>query len=199
MLAHRSGTHRIHHDATLPREVYQTSTMGALIDGDVTIGELLQHGDFGLGTFNHLDGEMLILDGVPRHLGRGVASPWCEDEGAAEGGVRMVRTWDDVEMDVLETLGFGEQCDVGLAAMDDLAERRGDSGQHRAGLRLPGRRQLLRSCRQPHRPAVRISFASRAMVQVPSAPQAQFSQSGFWPAFGSVGIADGCRGVFERG
>jgi acetolactate decarboxylase len=50
------------------REVYQTSTMGALLrgvyDGNVTIRELLHHGDFGLGTFNRLDGEMLVLDGV---------------------------------------------------------------------------------------------------------------------------------------
>lgn len=49
-------------------EVYQTSTMGALLagvyEGDVTIRELLRHGDFGLGTFNALDGEMLVLDGV---------------------------------------------------------------------------------------------------------------------------------------
>src|ERR1700760_964701 len=52
--------------------VYQTSTMGALLegiyDGDVTIAELLTHGDFGLGTFNHLDGEMVVLDGVCYHL-----------------------------------------------------------------------------------------------------------------------------------
>jgi acetolactate decarboxylase len=57
ILAHRHGD-----------EVFQTSTMGALLDGvydgDVTILELLQHGDFGLGTFNGLDGEMLVLDGV---------------------------------------------------------------------------------------------------------------------------------------
>src|SRR5580698_4362033 len=57
MLAHRHGN-----------EVYQTSTMGALLDGvydgDVTIRELLRHGNFGLGTFNGLDGEMLVLDGV---------------------------------------------------------------------------------------------------------------------------------------
>jgi acetolactate decarboxylase len=49
-------------------EVYQSSTMGALLagvyDGDVTIRELLHHGDFGLGTFNALDGEMMVLDGV---------------------------------------------------------------------------------------------------------------------------------------
>lgn len=57
MLEHRHGN-----------EVYQTSTMGALLDGvydgDVTIRELLRHGNFGLGTFNGLDGEMLVLDGV---------------------------------------------------------------------------------------------------------------------------------------
>jgi acetolactate decarboxylase len=52
--------------------VYQTSTLAALLDGiydgDVTIAEVLRHGDFGLGTFNGLDGEMLILDGKCYHL-----------------------------------------------------------------------------------------------------------------------------------
>ncbi len=52
------------HDA----EVYQFSTISALLegvyDGDVTVADILRHGDFGLGTFNHLDGEMVILDGV---------------------------------------------------------------------------------------------------------------------------------------
>jgi acetolactate decarboxylase len=51
-----------------PAEIFQTSTMGALLDGvyegNLTIQELLRHGDFGLGTFNSLDGEMLVLDGV---------------------------------------------------------------------------------------------------------------------------------------
>jgi acetolactate decarboxylase len=46
--------------------------MGALLDGiydgDVTIAEILSHGDFGLGTFNRLDGEMVVLDGVCYHL-----------------------------------------------------------------------------------------------------------------------------------
>jgi acetolactate decarboxylase len=49
-------------------EVYQFSTISALLegvyDGDATVADLLRHGDFGLGTFNHLDGEMVILDGV---------------------------------------------------------------------------------------------------------------------------------------
>lgn len=50
------------------QEIFQTSTMGALLDGvyegNVTVRELLRHVDFGLGTFNRLDGEMLVLDGV---------------------------------------------------------------------------------------------------------------------------------------
>ena len=47
--------------------LFQVSTAGALVnglfDGVVTIGELKQHGDFGLGTFDGLDGEMLALGG----------------------------------------------------------------------------------------------------------------------------------------
>jgi acetolactate decarboxylase len=47
--------------------LFQVSTSTALVqgvyNGVVTIGELKQHGDFGLGTFDSLDGEMLALDG----------------------------------------------------------------------------------------------------------------------------------------
>ena len=47
--------------------LYQVSTIDALLagdfDGEVTYGQVRQHGDFGIGTFNALDGEMLQLDG----------------------------------------------------------------------------------------------------------------------------------------
>lgn len=47
--------------------LYQVSTIDALLagefDGEVTYGEVRRHGDFGIGTFNALDGEMLQLDG----------------------------------------------------------------------------------------------------------------------------------------
>ena len=49
-------------------EVFQTGLMSQLLDGiydgEMTIGELLSHGSFGVGTFNGLDGEMVVLDGV---------------------------------------------------------------------------------------------------------------------------------------
>ena len=47
--------------------VFQTSTIGALMagvyDGEMTFEALRRRGDFGLGTFNALDGEMVALDG----------------------------------------------------------------------------------------------------------------------------------------
>lgn len=54
--------------AEVNREViFQTSTIGALLegiyDGDTTFAELKQHGDFCIGTFNALDGELAGLDG----------------------------------------------------------------------------------------------------------------------------------------
>lgn len=56
-----------------PDEVYQVETIGRLIDGDFTgamsYGEIMKHGDFGLGTFAGLDGEMAAVDGRFWHFG----------------------------------------------------------------------------------------------------------------------------------
>jgi acetolactate decarboxylase len=50
-----------------PHVLFQASTIGALLDGafdgDLSFAELAEHGDLGLGTLNHLDGEMIALDG----------------------------------------------------------------------------------------------------------------------------------------
>ncbi|MFR9718975.1 acetolactate decarboxylase [Aeromonas diversa] len=47
-------------------EIYQSSLMSALLagvyEGETTMNELLRHGDFGLGTFNHLDGELIAFE-----------------------------------------------------------------------------------------------------------------------------------------
>jgi acetolactate decarboxylase len=47
--------------------LFQVSTSGALVAGvyagAVSAQGLLEHGDFGLGTFANLDGEMVVLDG----------------------------------------------------------------------------------------------------------------------------------------
>lgn len=49
-------------------QIFQTSLISSLVQGvyedEMTVGELLGHGSFGIGTFNRLDGEMIILDGA---------------------------------------------------------------------------------------------------------------------------------------
>ena len=54
-------------DTPHDHEAFQASTINALLTGelcgDLTIGELLEHGDLGLGTLNLLDGELIIVDG----------------------------------------------------------------------------------------------------------------------------------------
>lgn len=40
------------------------SLLAGVYDGEVSLAEVRQYGDFGIGTFDRLDGEMLLLDGV---------------------------------------------------------------------------------------------------------------------------------------
>jgi len=48
--------------------LYQVSTINALMesvyDGVIPVSELKTHGNFGIGTFDGLEGEMVVLDGV---------------------------------------------------------------------------------------------------------------------------------------
>ena len=48
--------------------LYQVSTIDALLSGVyssvATVGSVTEHGDFGLGTFAAVDGELILLDGV---------------------------------------------------------------------------------------------------------------------------------------
>lgn len=60
--------------------IFQASTITALsqgvFEGNLSLGELKKKGDFGLGTFNKLDGEMIELDGkVYQIRDDGVAYP----------------------------------------------------------------------------------------------------------------------------
>jgi len=48
-------------------KIYLSSPVNALVEGlyeqNISFAEVKKHGDFGLGTFNDLDGEMMMLDG----------------------------------------------------------------------------------------------------------------------------------------
>ncbi len=65
-------------------EIFQVSTIGAVMqgvyDGEMTYEEIARHGDFGVGTFNALDGEMVAFQGHFYQLKSGaiasLVEPW---------------------------------------------------------------------------------------------------------------------------
>jgi acetolactate decarboxylase len=67
-----------------PDSLYLCAPVNALVEGiyeeKIPLQEIKRHGDFGLGTFNHLDGEMVLLDGrVYQICGNGQVN-WITDE-----------------------------------------------------------------------------------------------------------------------
>ncbi|EST12805.1 acetolactate decarboxylase [Sporolactobacillus laevolacticus] len=61
-------------------QLFQLSTMSSLLDGvfegAMSYDEIKEYGDFGIGTFEHLDGEMIAFDGQFYRLrGDGTATP----------------------------------------------------------------------------------------------------------------------------
>jgi acetolactate decarboxylase len=91
-----------------PHEAFQTSTLAALLDarydGDVAVGELRRHGDLGLGTFDALDGELVMLDG----------EVWRAD---VDGN--LSRPADDVGTPFAVVTAFGADVEIELEAPAD--------------------------------------------------------------------------------
>jgi acetolactate decarboxylase len=144
-------------------EVYQTSTMGALLDGvydgDVTTQELLRHGDFGLGTFNRLDGEMLVLDGVCYQLrGDGRATIAGPDELTPFAAV----TWFHAD----HTIELPAPCDRATlkALIDDSLE----STNFMVAVRITGDFSMIRTrtVTEQHRPYRPFTEATRDQGEV---------------------------------
>ena len=58
----------LQHDTVDEHVAVQAGTLAALLeggyDGDATLAEILRLGDLGLGTVQHLDGELVVLDGA---------------------------------------------------------------------------------------------------------------------------------------
>lgn len=135
-----------------PSEIFQTSTMGALLDGvyegNVSIRELLRHGDFGLGTFNSLDGEMLVLDGVCYQL-RGDGSATVADPDELTPFAAVTRFHPD------HTIHVSEPCD--RAALKTLIDQSLDSTNLMVAVRISGdftviRTRTVTKQRRPYRP-----------------------------------------------
>lgn len=152
LITHRHGS-----------EVYQTSTMGALLDGvydgAVTIRELLRHGDFGLGTFNGLDGEMLVLDGTCYQLrGDGSAHPAEPDQCTPFAVV----TWFDADhsfevSEPVDRAGLKERIDQSLPSTNLIV-----------AVRVTGDFSVIRTrtVTEQHRPYPPFAEATRDQQEV---------------------------------
>src|SRR5246127_2896281 len=92
-------------------ELYQTSLMSALIaglyEGEMTYGEIRKHGDFGLGTFNDLDGEMIGFDGTFYQLrSDGSARPLTSEQKTPFAVVTFFQP--EQELDVVQQMTKNE-------------------------------------------------------------------------------------------
>ncbi|WP_299892880.1 acetolactate decarboxylase [uncultured Ruegeria sp.] len=104
-------------------EYYQASLLSAVMqgvyDGTVSIKQLLEHGNFGLGTFNALDGEMIVLDGVAYRLdGDGNASV------ASDKALTPYAAVTNFEPAVFRSLDRETEKDALETQLDALAEAR---------------------------------------------------------------------------
>ena len=141
--------------------VFQVSTSGALVAGvydrEVSVQTILDHGNFGLGTFANLDGEMVVIDGHAYQVhGSGVVLEAAPDAGAPFAVV----TWFDPDTDV--TI-------APVSSFKDLEARCDEyrrSGNIFYALRLDGRFKRVRTrAVNPPQPGTRLVEAANAQSE----------------------------------
>ncbi len=89
---------------------YQVSTYGRLsqghYEGVMTVDRLLEHGDFGIGTVEGIDGEMIILDGtayragtdlVPKEVPSGTMIPFAMVTRFSTDAISVMADIDDYD------------------------------------------------------------------------------------------------------
>jgi acetolactate decarboxylase len=120
--------------------LFQVSTSGALVAGvsagAVSVKTILDHGDFGLGTFADLDGEMVVLDGRAYQVqGSGRVSQAPPQARAPFAVVTRFAPQIDVEVEPLAT----------FAALQSRCDSFRNSGNIFYAFRLDGRFSSIRT------------------------------------------------------
>jgi acetolactate decarboxylase len=141
--------------------LFQVSISGALVAGvydrEVSVNSILQHGDFGLGTFANLDGEMVVLDGRAYQVqGTGCVSEAGTDAGAPFAVVTRFSPQTDVETQPVASFkDLGARCD----------EHR-NSGNIFYAVRLDGHFRRVRArAVNPPQPGTRLVDAAKAQSE----------------------------------
>lgn len=119
--------------------------MAGSYDGDLTVGELLSHGDLGIGTIAALDGELVVLDGAAFVVDGDARVHQVPDERTTPFAV-VCRFAPVVEADLDGPLS--------LAVLHDRIERLAPVGAEVLAVRVDGTFAglRLRSVARQHRP-----------------------------------------------
>jgi acetolactate decarboxylase len=172
--------------------LYQISTSTALVEGvyagAVSSFTLLERGDFGVGTFANLDGEMVILDGVIYQ---------------ARGDGSVTRCDDEVEVPFAVATRFRQDVafDIGpIGSFDELAracDQRRESDNLFYALRIDGHFDFVHArAVTPVEQGTRLVYAASAQAEF------QFSDVDgtlvcFWsPAYSSMFSVPGYHAHF---
>jgi acetolactate decarboxylase len=162
--------------------LFQVSTSGALVagvySGMVSCATILRHGDFGLGTFADLDGEMIVVDGrVYQIQGSGRVTEAARD---AEAPFAVV-TWfkPETEASINDVSSYKE-----LEARCDALRC---SGNIFHAIRLDGRFKRVRTrAVNPPQPGTRLADAAKAQSEF-NFTEIDGSLIGLWsPGFSSA-------------
>ena len=141
--------------------VFQVSTSGALVAGvydrEVSVQTILEHGNFGLGTFANLDGEMVVIDG---HVYQVQGSGRVVEPALDAGAPFAVVTWFKPETSVsISSVGSFRV----LEARCDECRR---SGNIFYALRLDGHFKRVRTrAVKPPQPGTRLVDAAKAQSE----------------------------------
>jgi acetolactate decarboxylase len=141
--------------------VFQVSTSGALVAGvydrEVSVRNILEHGDFGLGTFADLDGEMVVVDShVYQVKGSGEV---LEASGDAGAPFAVVTRFSPTTTASIGPVGS-------FNGLEATCDRFRSSGNIFYALRLDGRFKRVRTrAVTPPRPGARLVEAAHAQSE----------------------------------
>jgi acetolactate decarboxylase len=150
-----------HYLAVPVHTLFQVSISGALVAGvydrEITVKSILEHGDFGLGTFANLDGEMVVLDGrVYQVQGTGHVSEAAPEAGAPFAVVTRFSPQTDVEAGPI----------ANFKDLKDRCDRYRSSGNIFYAVRLDGHFSRIRTrAVNPPQPGTRLVEAAKAQSE----------------------------------
>jgi len=141
--------------------LFQISTSGALVAGvydrEVSVGSILKHGDFGLGTFANLDGEMVVVDGRAFQVhGTGNVSEATPDAGAPFAVVTRFSPQIHIDSGAIAS----------VHDLEEFCDRHRSSGNIFYAIRLDGRFKRVRTrAVNPPQPGTRLVDATKAQTE----------------------------------